>query len=105
MNVAPRTERATRGQGVKARDCAANRSERTASKARRRAEQTLGVRVARMAQDFCRGAFLNDAAGVHHHHAIGNLRDDSQIVCDEKHRELKFAAQLREQFQDLLSAR
>ena len=64
--------------------------------ARSGAQQSFGVRMARVAQHFGRRAFLNDAARVHHGNAIRDLRDDSEIVRDEQKRETQFAAQFRE---------
>jgi hypothetical protein len=49
--------------------------------------------MARLGQDFAHGAFFDDAAGVHHGNALGNLGDDAQVVSDEEQAELEFAAE------------
>ena len=54
-----------------------------------------------MTQNFRRRTLFHNAAGVHYGNAIRNLRDDAEIVRDEKHRELQLAAQFCEQLEDL----
>jgi hypothetical protein len=51
---------------------------------RNRAEQGFGVRVARRTEQLVDGALFDDAAGVHHGHAIAHAGDDAQVVGDEQ---------------------
>jgi hypothetical protein len=57
--------------------------------------------MARLAEDFANRAFFDDAAGVHDGDAIGDLRDDAEIVGDEEQAELQFAAKTIEKIEDL----
>jgi hypothetical protein len=47
------------------------------------------------------GRLFHDSARVHHGHAIGNFRDHTEIVCDEKHRQLALLSQIVEQLEYL----
>src|ERR1700738_5242407 len=50
---------------------------------RPRAEQALRVRMTRRAEECGNWRFLHLAARIHHHDALGDLRDDAKIVRDE----------------------
>jgi hypothetical protein len=58
--------------------------------------------VQRLREYISRGTFFDDAAGVHHRDALGDLRDDAQIVGDEEQTKLQLAAKAIEQIEDLL---
>jgi hypothetical protein len=47
------------------------------------------------------GPLLHDAAELHHHHAVGDLGDDAEIMGDEQHAGLLAALHFPHQFQDL----
>ena len=47
-------------------------------------------------------AELDQVAGVHDGDAIGDVRDDGEIVRDEEHRQSEFVAEIVEQIEDLL---
>ena len=44
---------------------------------------------------------LDDLAGVHHHHLVGDLGDDAEIVGDDQHRHAEPALQVLQQVEDL----
>ncbi|MFN5407996.1 ATP-binding cassette domain-containing protein, partial [Bradyrhizobium sp.] len=46
-------------------------------------------------------AALDDAAEIHHQHAVGEIADDGQIVRDEQQRQIETLLQLGEQVEDL----
>jgi hypothetical protein len=52
---------------------------------RHRGEQHLRVRMLRMAEHLLGAAALDDAARLHHDHAVGDLGDDVEVVGDEEH--------------------
>ena len=52
-------------------------------------------------EDRLRGAFFDDAAVLHDGDAVGDLRDDGQIVRDEEHGEIVGAAQVAEEGENL----
>jgi hypothetical protein len=52
-------------------------------------------------EDFARGTFFNDAAGVHDGNAVGDLGNDTEVVSDEEKSQAHVAAELIEQFEDL----
>ena len=54
-----------------------------------------------MAQHLVGAAALDDAARLHHDHAVGDLGDDVEVVGDEEHARRVPAAQLVEQAQHL----
>ena len=58
--------------------------------------------MARLGEQLATGAGLDDAAGIHHRHAIAGLRDDAEIVGDEDHAHAELRAQAQEQLQDLV---
>jgi len=66
------------------------------------AEKSFGVGMARAAKNFGDRALLDDSPGVHDGDAVGDLRDDAEIVRDEKERKLEFAAKILQQRENLL---
>ena len=66
-----------------------------------RAQQADGVRVLRLGEECRHGGALDDAAGVHHHHIVGELGDDTEIVGDENDRGAGFLAQRAHQVEYL----
>ena len=46
-------------------------------------------------------ALFDDDAVLHHHHAVGDLGDDAEIMGDEHDRGLAALLQVADQFQDL----
>ena len=69
--------------------------------ARHRGQQHLGVVLARIAQDLLARPLLHDAAELHHHHAVGDLRDDAEVVGNEQHAGLLAPLHLTHELQDL----
>ena len=61
--------------------------------ARDRAQEADGVGHARVLQNVARGALLDHAAGVHHHHPVGHAGDDAEVVGDHDHRHAELALQ------------
>lgn len=55
----------------------------------------------RREQDFVGGTFFDDAAGVHHRDAVGNLGDNAEIVGDKEQAQVHFAAEAIEEFENL----
>ena len=47
------------------------------------------------------GAALDDLAGIHDGHPVGDAGDDAEVVGDQHHPHLQFALQGRQQVQDL----
>ena len=45
--------------------------------------------------------FLDDAAGIHHQHAVGGFRHDAHVVGDDDDRHAEFVAQVHHQVEDL----
>ena len=60
---------------------------------RDRPHQALGVGVVRVLHHVAHGADLDDAAGVHHGHAVGGLGDHAHVVGDQHHRRAALAAE------------
>ena len=58
--------------------------------ARDAAEQSYGVRVARILEDRLDWSFLDEAARVEHADAGTHLGDHAEVVTDEEHRRLEF---------------
>ena len=98
---AARRESAARGKSIERRNRTGNRDQLFTRETWRCAQESFGVWVTRSAQNVRDGAFFHDASRIHDYDAIGDLRDNSKIVRDEKHRELQFAAQFCEEFDDL----
>ena len=63
--------------------------------ARRSLQQRLCIRMARCAQDGCDRSTLHNAAGAHYGDALGQARDDAQIVRDEHQRHASRAIKVR----------
>ena len=68
---------------------------------RHRAEQALGIGVQRRADHVARPTLLDDGAGIHHRHAVGQRADDRQVMADPDHGRAGLAAQLLRLVQDL----
>ena len=66
-----------------------------------RSNETLGVRVLRCGEHVIEPAGLHDLTCVHHRHAIGQIRDDTEVVGDQQHRHVAVARQLTDQVQHL----
>ena len=49
-------------------------------------EQRLGVGVVGRLEDLVGGADLDHVAEVHHHHPVGEVAHDAEVVADEEHR-------------------
>ena len=45
--------------------------------------------------------FLDEAAGVHHSHAVGHFGDDSEVVGDEQKREAEPLLKITQQVENL----
>ena len=69
--------------------------------ARRGGYELPGVGVLGVVVNLSRGARLDDLASVHHHHSVGHLGDDAEIVSDEDEAEAHLVLQLLEELQDL----
>src|SRR5687768_13965507 len=52
----------------------------------KRIEERTGIRHARGMEHLVHGASLDDLAGVHHHGALRDLRNYSEVVGDEEDR-------------------
>ena len=59
------------------------------------------VRMLRVVEDRLHRPYLDDPAGVHHHHPIAQPGDHAEIVSDQHDRHAGFAAQPLQQLQDL----
>ena len=64
-------------------------------------EQRPGVGVLRVGEDAGHRALLADHAVAHHHHMIGDLADDAEIVADEQHAHPVLLLEAAEQLEDL----
>jgi molybdopterin converting factor small subunit len=60
-------------------------------------QQAARIRMSRGAKDFLLGTQLDDASGIHHGYAVGDLRDHCQIVGDEKHGKAELGTEVGEQ--------
>ena len=89
---------------MRRRDCALNRLQRAAAvrlEIGYSPEQPARVRVCGGPENVLLRAYFHQAARVHDGDAIGNLRDDSQVMRNEEHRQSKLDSQLSQQFQNL----
>ena len=77
--------------------CAAQRG----AELRHRAEQPLRVGVARGAVELGHRRLLHLAARVHHHHPLGHLGDDAEIVRDQDDGGADLGLQVLHQVEDL----
>src|SRR5213593_148843 len=68
---------------------------------RERADQVFRVRVFRVLVDVPNAAALHDLPGVHDRHRVAGLRHDAEVVGDQDHREVEFALESLEEFEDL----
>ena len=64
-----------------------SRCERGAVEPRDRAQQPPGVGMPRVVEDLVQRALLDDAARVHHQHAVGDLGDHAEVVGDQDDRQ------------------
>jgi hypothetical protein len=64
-------------------------------------QQRLGVGVLRALEDLLHGAVLADLPVAHHHHLVGDLAHQAQVVADEEHAHLVRGLELAQQLQDL----
>src|SRR5579859_1015742 len=64
-------------------------------------QQTQRVRVARVVEDLVGGAGFDDVAGIHDVDAIGDARDNTQVVGDHDDRHAQLLAQTLDQVQNL----
>ena len=69
--------------------------------ARHRPHQGLQIRVARVAEDLLPRARLHHAPAIHHHHFVGHVGDDAEIVGDEHQRHARLGLQLLHEVEDL----
>ena len=65
------------------------------------AQQHLGIRMARVAQDLAHRRFLDDPPGVHHRHPVGDLHRGADIVGHKHDRQPALLLLLAQQDQDL----
>ena len=65
-------------------------------------EQGLGVGMAGIGEQRTGGGGLHHASGVHDRDPVGAARDDAEVVGDQDDRHAEPAAQVVDQFQDLL---
>ena len=63
--------------------------------------QPAGVGMARVGEHVCRRAILDDLAGIHDGHPVGDARDHAEVVRDQHHRDAELALQICQQPQDL----
>ena len=68
---------------------------------RRGGEQRAGIGVRRVFKDVLLGPLLDRAAEVHHHHFIGNMAHDAEVVGNEEIGEIELLLQVHQQVQDL----
>ena len=97
-----RGERATRWMSGELWDGAGDGNELTPNDGWRSSEEPLSIGMLRREKDVLRGALFNDAPSVHDGDAIGDLGDHTEVVSDEQEGEFHFAAELVEQFEDLV---
>ena len=62
-----------------------------------RAQQPPRIGVARVAEDILRCAGLDDLARVHHGHAVGDARDDAEVVRDKHRRRAELSLHVAQQ--------
>ena len=65
-------------------------------------QQALGVGMSGRMENVSLGAEFDQVAGVHDGDAIGDVRNDGEIVRDEEHRQSEFVAKVVEQVENLL---
>src|SRR5215218_1222752 len=102
--LAARCEGAALRQGIERRHHAGNVGQPLGAFGagdRRRADQADRVGVQGVLEQIVDGRFLDLAAGIHHHDAIGGLGDDAEVVGDEQHGHAAVALQALEQRQHL----
>ena len=75
-------------------------SHRRPGPARGGGEESLRVALLGRRQHLLDAPLLADDAALEDEHAVGDARDDAQVVRDEEHREAEIVAQLGEQIED-----
>src|SRR5690348_17248091 len=68
---------------------------------RDRAQETDGVGMLRRLEERLHRRALDDLAGIHHHHLLRELGDDTEVVSDEHDRGAARRAELAEEVEDL----
>jgi hypothetical protein len=99
-------ESAPLGQGQRARHGARNTHQRLPASRGAvdtwdRAEQTPGVGHPRLAEQGSDRSLLDGPAGIHHHHPVGHLGDDAEVMGDEQDRHPELLLQATHQVEDL----
>src|ERR1700722_15946068 len=64
-------------------------------------QKPASIRMSRRLKDFLLTREFNQTSRIHYSHAIGNLRNHSEVVRDEEHGQAKLGAQLSEKLEDL----
>jgi hypothetical protein len=67
-----------------------------------RAQQRLGIGVARRGEELGRRRHLDDLAGVHQRHPVRHARHHRQVVRDQQQAHALLALQVLQQVEDLL---
>src|SRR5260370_22976025 len=101
---AARLESAARRHGMQGWDGACDRPQQTPAlglQVRHGVQESAGVRVRRSEKYLAPLPEFHKTSGIHHRHAVGNLRDHGEIMRDEQHGQSKFGAQLREKIENL----
>ena len=96
-------ERAARRDGIQARHGAIDLHQAAALRrdARNGAHQADGIGMFRRMNHVAHAAHLDDAAGVHHRHAVRRLGDHPHVVRDQHHRGAALGGEALEQRDDL----
>ena len=64
-------------------------------------KQAARVGMQRPVEQLGDGGALDDAAGIHHQHAVGGLGDDAHVVRDDDDRHAELVAQVHQQVEHL----
>ncbi len=64
-------------------------------------QQATGIGVSRRGEEFGGRCLLDDLAGIHHGHPVGDARYQAQVVGDEDNGRTEFPLQVAQQVQDL----
>ena len=94
-----RFKAAALGPRARRRNCSGNRQRHFVGvQARRRQQKTLRVGMLRRVEYLRNGSGFDDLTGIHHGHAMRDLRDNTQIVRDKQEgrtgARLQFAQQI-----------
>ena len=60
-------------------------------------QQAASIRMRGSVKDVALYSHFDQVTRIHYGHAVGNFRNDGEIVRNEKHCQSKFCAQIREQ--------